>query len=657
MRCLKNQIMKHLLLLPAMLFISAISVAQLYVAPTSSGTPTDSYVYVNDQILFVEDDINLTLNNVDPEYKASIYLRNGSQLIQGETNGLNDGSGYISVYRENPGSDAWDYTFYGSPVGDIRTNPGAAAGNLNHGSRSIFSIINNTRSRSRSLTSNHNGYFSGSTLYISDRWIHTRNPGKASPWVRMYGNPVGVPGQGFIMKGVNANAPSNGGNNDYTYDFRGRANNGTFSFTTIPVTGGDREEVLTGNPYPSALDLNRVFYDTRAGDPDLTDTFENSEIDAILFWDEDRDIDSHLYVDNKGGFGIWVPGTSNPDGTNPGTYTVAPFLNYDGAGNPSGGQTGSGDPYPRRFAPIGQGFYFQTINSDTGGGDTSLNTVFIKNQYRRDIREGASSVFRTTAPTDADVAIVPSTNEITPQIRIYTYFDDTHFRDMVLAFSENSTDYYDRGLDARHPMDASFAEAYFPVDVYGTGEVMDEFVIQTVPFTEGKVVPYALKLDQQTEVTVQIVESLNFNNVVLFYDRELDTYREIGGNSTASIVLPAGDYTDRFFIVFKGIQGSFTSNSNGAAHRTPIIDEITGNVNFFQNNREAQLEIMNPEAYDIKYAHIFDMTGKLVTTRTNIGNSTNYSISTASMADGVYLVKLVTSDNVSIDYKAIVTNK
>lgn len=656
MRYLKNQIMKHLLLLPAMLLISAISVAQLYVAPTTAGTPSDSYIYVNDEVIFVEDDVNLTLNNVDPNYKASIYLRNGSQLIQGESNGANSGSGYISTYREVLDSDAYDYTFYGSPVGDIRTNPLAAAGNLNHGSRSIFSIVNDTRSKSRFLTSNHNGYYNGADLYISDRWIHTRAPGSASNWVRMYGNPVAPPGQGFIMKGVNFGSSGNDGNTPYTYDFRGRPNNGTFTLTTIPVTGGDKEEVLTGNPYPSALDLNRLFFDTRTGDPDSSDTFENSEIDAILFWDEDRDIDSHLYVDNKGGFGVWTPGTSEPDGTSPGMYTVAPFLNYDGAGNPSGGQTGAGISYPRRFAPIGQGFYFQTINSNTGGGDGSLNQVFIKNQYRRNIKEdGVNSVFRTAIPTDAETTgNTPPPNNILPQIRLYTYFGDTHFRDMLLAFSDLSTNFYDRGLDAHHPMDATFAEAYFPVKVNENGNNIEKFVIQTVPFVDGKKVPYAIELDQQTDITLQVVESINFNKIVLLYDRELDTYTQINGNSTASFTLPAGYYKDRFYLVFRNIQTSITSVG---ANRTPIIEEVTGNVNFFQNNREAQLEIMNPEGYDIKYTHIFDMTGKLVTTRTDLGNSTKYSISTATMADGVYLVKLVTSDNVSIDYKTIVTNK
>ena len=229
---------------------------------------------------------------------------------------------------------------------------------------------------------------------------------------------------------------------------------------------------------------------------------------------------------------------------------------------------------------------------------------------------------------------------------------------MVLALSENSTDFYDRGMDARHPMDASFAEAYFPVQVYsGEDETIDEFVIQTVPWEVEKRIPYAIVLDEQTEVVVQVVEAIKITNPVLLFDSELNTYTQISGNSTATLNLPAGDYVDRFYIVFKGLSSDPTTGFVPDSERTQVIEEVTGNVDFFQNNRAAQLEIMNPEAYQIKYAHIFDMTGKLVITKTDLGNNTNYSISTASMADGVYLVKLVTSDNVSIDYKAIVTNK
>ena len=688
--------MKHLLLLPAMLLVSAISIAQLYVAPNDNGTsgdPTDdsdSFIYVNDQYIFVEDDVNLSENTVDADKRASIYLRNNAQLIQGGSNGLNSGSGYLSIYRENPDSDRWDTGFFASPVGDVispSSTPGA--GNTNFGILSLHTPIYNPLASDYSAplsvtdadqtlttTNREGGTFDPATneLEISTRWVHTRGVGSTAPWIR-FREATAVPaGQGFIMKGVSRIGTP--GNHDFVYDFRGRPNNGTISFNTIPVTGSDMEQVLTGNPYPSALDLNRLFYDTQEGDAPGTDNLENSEIESFLFWDEDRTIDSHFYVDNKGGFATYIPGPSDPDGTSPGSAVQAPFLNYDSAGNPTTPTGDMGANYVRRFAPVGQGFYFQTINTQTG--DMSTNEVFIKNQYRRFIREApGTSVFRTpgnggTAWSDPGTDPDPTTTTAgLSSLRIYTYFENSHFRDLLLNFHATSTDYYDRGLDARHPMDAVFADAYFPVEVAPNEDpneqgTIDQFVIQTVPFAIEKMVPYAITLDRQTSIVVEVVQEDNFTAEAFLFDTENNSYQQITGGYTASLLLNAGEYEDRFYIVFKG--GPYVvdpplddeyrmTDGRSAQSQADILAEVKQNVRFFQNNTLGQLEVSNPETYNIKYAHMFDMTGKLVQTQTNIGKTPSFTMNTATLADGVYLIKLATDENVSVDYKALVHNK
>lgn len=73
--------MKNLLLFTAIALASPAIFAQsdLYVQPNGSNS---SYVFVKDQIIYVEDDINLQANPTGDE-EASIYLRDGAQLIQG----------------------------------------------------------------------------------------------------------------------------------------------------------------------------------------------------------------------------------------------------------------------------------------------------------------------------------------------------------------------------------------------------------------------------------------------------------------------------------------------------------------------------------------------------------------------------------------------
>jgi len=81
---------------------------------------------------------------------------------------------------------------------------------------------------------------------------------------------------------------------------------------------------------------------------------------------------------------------------------------------------------------------------------------------------------------------------------------------------------------------------------------------------------------------------------------------------------------------------------------------IMADVTVFQNNRARQLEVSNPEGYTLKSASVYDMSGKLVISENNLGDSNRYSFYTGNLSDGVYLVKLVTSDDIIVDYKAVV---
>ena len=143
------------------------------------------------------------------------------------------------------------------------------------------------------------------------------------------------------------------------------------------------------------------------------------------------------------------------------------------------------------------------------------------------------------------------------------------------------------------------------------------------------------------------------------YDKLNDTYKEIieedSSNETietASVLLDAGVYEERFYITFKH------KLTNDDDDDVPVVSrDITQSVAFFQNNPVKQLEVSNPEGYDIKTLNIFDMGGKLVISQNNVGNSTKLSFPTASLSDAVYLVRLTTTDNQTIVYKINVVNK
>ena len=70
--------MKRIILSTFGLFGSLMAFSQMYVSP-------NSYVFVNDQFVYVKQDVNLQNN-------GNIFLRNKSQLLQGATGaGANTG--------------------------------------------------------------------------------------------------------------------------------------------------------------------------------------------------------------------------------------------------------------------------------------------------------------------------------------------------------------------------------------------------------------------------------------------------------------------------------------------------------------------------------------------------------------------------------------
>lgn len=648
--CLDLKHMKNLLLtfLSITAFSAAVLSQDLYVSPNGS---TDSFVYVKNQILYVENDIQLEPNNdLNADSRpdiAGIYLRDQAQLIQGNSGSPNSGTGILSVYQETEEDNAWDYSFWNSPVG--RVDHGPAAGNQNFNFRQIIhdpvfdatgdNQDNTLLSNPAQFTTGHNG--SIDPLTISTRWTYRYEPG--SGWVRIYSGGQVTPGMGYIHKGVGT-----GPNPLQRYDFRGRPNNGDISFTF--ELG---ELAVTGNPYPSAIDLNRFFWDT-----------ENTEFTEILFFEEDRTVNTHLNRDRKSGYGVWVPFSGDPSPDPPsgpcpypcddpnslyqGIYTPAAFFNFDDGNNPIGnpGDGGTGGTYPRRFAPIGQGFVVNFTESGNG-------TVTFRNSHRRYIPEdGVTSMFRNPQDPANTTTVTGEIDNRPSHLRLSVLLaennnGETLSRVLILGFDENATDGIDRGFDGKHP-GLGVSDAYFPI---GPDNDREPFVIQGVPFELGKRVPIAFKLNQQNTIHIGVIEEVNTDVNPFLWDSLNNTWYPIDDGQVASILLNQGTYDNRFFIVFRGIDAEqFTNQTAGLQPTLPTM-------NFFQNNRAGQLEVGNPEGYDISSAHIFDMNGRLVLEQRDLGSATSFTFPTSSLSDGVYLVKLTTSNNEVIDYKISVFNK
>lgn len=655
--------MKNLLLFSGFLLFSGSICAQLTVKPVTSASG-DSYIYVKDQIVFVKKEINLT-KNPNQDVEASIYLRNGGQLIQDDPTALNSGNGFLSVQQNTKPTNAYAYYYWCSPVGEAA----GAAGKTPFGLGNIYEDKNTVTGIGTNAIQSANipqkeGF--SSPLTISKRWMyihHDPSTEAEGNYIRINANYAAPAGFGFTMKGVNeGTSVSNSANTtlDQTYEFRGRPNNGNFN---IPVLGPVQDPnqpamqnammTLTGNPYPSSLDLNKLYHD-----PD------NKALSAIYYYDEDRTVMSHLYSQKPFGYGVWVPGPADPGGTNDGHYTAATFYIWNSGGTRVGssGSSGAIISNKKRFAPIGQGFMFV-------GNNSSPADVYIKNEHRVYRKEGVAngSVFhrgagetfdevsletgnRTASSTDPVLASDSDTR--TPQLRLYAVFDQALTRDLLLIFSPEATDGYDRGFDGLSPLGMK-SDIFFPI---GPDSDRKPYVIQGINFHPRKYIPLTLKLHKRSEIEIRAVEEINkpYGKAYLF-DRVENTYRLLQRTSSAASTfsLPAGLYENRFFIVFRQDSGRPSGDEDYVA----LQGRVAGDVDFYQNNPAQRLEVRNPERYKLKSASLYDMNGKLVLHETNLGDDANYSFYTGNLSDGVYLIKLVTSEDVSIDYKAVVVNK
>jgi len=627
------------------------SYAQLYV--------NNSYVFVKNEQVFVNQDIDI-------QASGNIFLRNEGQLLQGTTgSSANKGTGVLSVFQEGTANN-YGYNYWCSPVG-LTTSP------TGNGQFSLNPIINRpadvTTSVLPSYTTGVNGTAALSSLTISTYWIYQfAVSDNYANW--LYKGQTGTidAGLGFTMKGVSGddenpsvgeatfNNPSSSDNQ--RYDFRGRPNDGTINIPVLAPTTGTQypNSTLTGNPYPSAINLNMFLLENSGYSVDVTTgavtnlsapAAASGPINGIAYyWEHQKPATTHLLLSYVGGYGYYVP--NNTNAFSPGVYNNATWdtYNIDGSLNTTGGGSGT-ERYKRMFCPIGQGFMVQGMN----GGNAQM-----KNKYRVYRKENTtdSQFERNAAPSSnetnsenweeisnvAGVDYTQFSKAEVPQIKIYTILNNQYTREVTLAFNPNTTDGFDTAMDAISQEPNLTNDAYFSM----AGNV-NSFVISTLPFDINKRVPFTLKAGEMASYKIAVGSIINFNGSdnVYLYDGMTGVYHDIK-NGVFEITLPEGIYDNRFEI-------TFTDNALGNVNNT------VSSLQIVQNNTSQTLTVSNPSALDLKSVKLYDIGGKQIFSKKSLGVQNNYQFSTSGLAGAVYLVEVVTNDNQKLAQKIIVSNQ
>lgn len=593
----------HTVYFGLLMLFPTIALAQVYVSP-------NSFVYVNDRMVYVNQDVNLQTD-------GNIYLRNESQLLQGTSStSTNKGAGKLSVFQEGSVNN-YSYNYWCSPVG----NATAATGNENFSVAMLHRPTTVTASTGATLLGA--GVFDGtaSPLAIADRWIFKfLSSSTYAQWVSASGAaPTIAAGQGFTMKGSSGTDGSfsdagqtNNPGSAQRYDFRGKPNDGN-----ITITVGAGKRTLTGNPYPSAIDLKAF----------LLSATNTTQI--AYFWEQDPTTNSHLIASYKGGYGSYSPlgGTTVAPYGNMGVYNPPTFYAYDGAGTQLGA-VGSGTMYERRFCPIGQGFM---IEGAAGGNVTMSNNmrVYIKEGFHSDFNRNANHSDSGFLPAIESVSGFDYTTVSTapvPQIRFNTLLNNTGIKQTTLVLMDGASDGAEPAMDAKSP-DVSDIDMYFIVD-------NAPYVISVIDFDRFKRLPVGFKANVPASFRMRVAEMINFDQAenVYLYDKETGIYHDIK-NADYDFTLAVGTIENRYEITF--VDDSALSVPELAADAFGI----------FQNNDRQVLTVSNPKKIDIKSVNLYDLGGKLIFSKSKLGVKDQHEFSTAGISEAIYIVKIITADS------------
>ncbi len=474
---------------------------------------------------------------------GNLRLYDDSQILPTSDNASFSATGVGNLYRDQLGTgNKYWYNYWCAPVNMHDNDSNWQVDLLMDGRdpenpQPINFVYEHDADGSNQVNSGQN------PAYLNEAWIWVfRNTGNDyANWVYVGSTGNIKPGEGYSMKGpniFNAPRPGSSGNTEFkAYTFAGEPNGGSYNLT---LSAGNM--YLVGNPFASAMDADAFINE-----------HQNIITGDLYFWEHISGQDHYLH-NYVGGYA-----TYNLSGATP-----ASDWQNNGA---------TGTKIPGQYIPVAQGFFVEAQN----GG-----TLTFKNSQREFVKEdGSNSVFMRSNLTD---------------IRLYYTNPDGLRRHLLLAIRPNTTMDDDWGWDAK----AADNNTNFGGDMFfKIGN--NDYVIQAIPeITEETRLPLHITTNTDGQVEIGLTELMNVpSDMEIFIEdsQEAQTY-PISLTSPFTTNLPTGDFTDRFFLVFRP---SSTMSAD---------EDLISDIKVYYNDN--YVIIKNPRSQQIDKVDIFDMQGKLV---------------------------------------------
>ena len=161
-----------------------------------------------------------------------------------------------------------------------------------------------------------------------------------------------------------------------------------------------------------------------------------------------------------------------------------------------------------------------------------------------------------------------------------------------------------------------------------------------------KVSPYFSSFNSSPasfKITVGSLINFDLAENIFIYDKLSGIYHDIK-NGYYDVTIDS-ESKDRFEITFKN------------PSLTTADSEVLKSFTVFQNNESNELVISNTQLIDMKSCYVYDIHGKVIFSKEKLGSNNQYLFPTSSLSDGVYIVKLKTSNNLEVSKKVIVKKK
>ena len=378
---------------------------------------------------------------------GTIDLVGESQLVQSLNSELDvTSSGLIERDQQGKG-DIYSYNFWSSPVSPVN----ATAINEPYSIDEVLrdgTDVNNLQNII--WTTGYNGAPT-TPITLSSYWLFTfdNQVEDYGSWQQVNQTQDVKVGLGYTMKGSGSGATSNSQN----YTFVGKPNNGDISHALAAANTS-----LLGNPYPSALDADQFILDNIGVIEEDGDAIgAGVTTGALYFWEHFATNNSHILAEYHGGYA-----TYNLSGA---TMAIP---------DPMVSSNGTGSVLPKRYIPVGQGFF---VEGGEGG------TVQFNNGQRVFQKESdGNSVFTKTSEIVASINsnVSPARSDIN---RLYfnVSFSNGLQRQILLAEKEGTTQGVDFGYDAKlldlNPTDVSWSLADDTYVIQTIGEITDELEV------------------------------------------------------------------------------------------------------------------------------------------------------------------------------------